>query len=59
MLIQVLTAPFAILRDALAFFAAGLPDRLLGRMTATMRFLTVAMAPVGSLVVALWRSASV
>lgn len=26
------------------------PDRLLGRMTATMRFLTVAMAPIGSLV---------
>ena len=26
------------------------PDRLLGRMTATMRFLTVAMAPLGSLV---------
>ena len=26
------------------------PDRLLGRMTATMRFLTVAMAPAGSLV---------
>ena len=26
------------------------PDRLLGRMTATMRFLTVAMAPVGALV---------
>ena len=26
------------------------PDRLLGRMTATMRFLTVAMAPFGSLV---------
>jgi MFS family permease len=25
------------------------PDRLLGRMTATMRFLTVAMAPLGSL----------
>ena len=26
------------------------PDRLLGRMTATMRFLTVAAAPLGSLV---------
>ncbi len=26
------------------------PDRLLGRMTATMRFLTVASAPLGSLV---------
>lgn len=26
------------------------PDRLLGRMTATMRFLTVAAAPVGSLI---------
>ena len=25
------------------------PDRLLGRMTATMRFLTVAAAPLGSL----------
>ena len=26
------------------------PDRLMGRMTATMRFLTVAVAPLGSLV---------
>jgi len=33
------------------------PDRLLGRMTATMRFLTVAAAPLGSLaggVLATW-----
>ena len=34
----------------LALRQAITPDRLLGRMTATMRFLTVAMAPLGSLV---------
>jgi len=34
----------------LALRQAITPDRLLGRMTATMRFLTVAMAPIGSLV---------
>ncbi len=34
----------------LALRQAITPDRLLGRMTATMRFLTVAAAPVGSLV---------
>jgi MFS family permease len=33
----------------LALRQAITPDRLLGRMTATMRFLTVAAAPVGSL----------
>lgn len=33
----------------LALRQAITPDRLMGRMTATMRFLTVAMAPVGSL----------
>lgn len=33
----------------LALRQAITPDRLLGRMTATMRFLTVAMAPLGSL----------
>ncbi len=34
----------------LALRQAITPDRLLGRMTATMRFLTVASAPLGSLV---------
>jgi MFS family permease len=34
----------------LALRQAITPDRMLGRMTATMRFLTVAMAPFGSLV---------
>src|SRR5688572_8070874 len=34
----------------LALRQAITPDRLLGRMTATMRFLTVASAPIGSLV---------
>jgi predicted MFS family arabinose efflux permease len=34
----------------LALRQAITPDRLLGRMTATMRFFTVASAPVGSLV---------
>ena len=34
----------------LALRQAITPDRMLGRMTATMRFLTVAMAPLGSLV---------
>jgi len=34
----------------LALRQAITPDRLLGRMTATMRFLTVAVAPLGSLV---------
>jgi MFS family permease len=34
----------------LALRQAITPDRLLGRMTATMRFLTVAAAPLGSLV---------
>ncbi|MCC6195150.1 MAG: MFS transporter [Burkholderiales bacterium] len=34
----------------LALRQAITPDRLLGRMTATMRFLTVAMAPLGALV---------
>jgi MFS family permease len=34
----------------LALRQAITPDRLMGRMTATMRFLTVAMAPLGSLV---------
>ncbi len=34
----------------LALRQAITPDRLLGRMTATMRFLSVAMAPLGSLV---------
>lgn len=34
----------------LALRQAITPDRMLGRMTATMRFLTVAMAPIGSLV---------
>jgi predicted MFS family arabinose efflux permease len=34
----------------LALRQALTPDRMLGRMTATMRFLTVAMAPFGSLV---------
>jgi hypothetical protein len=34
----------------LALRQAITPDRLLGRMTATMRFLTVAAAPIGSLV---------
>ena len=34
----------------LALRQAITPDRLLGRMTATMRFLTVATAPLGSLV---------
>jgi MFS family permease len=34
----------------LALRQALTPDRLLGRMTATMRFVTVAVAPVGSLV---------
>ena len=34
----------------LALRQAITPDRLLGRMTATMRFFTVAMAPLGSLV---------
>ena len=34
----------------LALRQAITPDRLLGRMTATMRFLTVATAPIGSLV---------
>jgi MFS family permease len=41
----------------LALRQAITPDRLMGRMTATMRFLTVAMAPVGSLmggVIATW-----
>lgn len=41
----------------LALRQAITPDRLMGRMTATMRFLTVAMAPVGSLlggVMATW-----
>ena len=33
----------------LALRQAITPDRLLGRMTATMRFLTVAAAPLGSL----------
>ena len=33
----------------LALRQAITPDRLLGRMTATMRFLTVASAPLGSL----------
>src|SRR6185503_7271089 len=33
----------------LALRQALTPDRLLGRMTATMRFLTVAAAPLGSL----------
>jgi MFS family permease len=33
----------------LALRQAITPDRLLGRMTATMRFLTVAMAPLGAL----------
>jgi len=34
----------------LALRQAITPDRLLGRMTATMRFLAVAAAPLGSLV---------
>jgi hypothetical protein len=34
----------------LALRQAITPDRMLGRMTATMRFLSVAMAPLGSLV---------
>jgi hypothetical protein len=34
----------------LALRQAITPDRLLGRMTATMRFFTVASAPLGSLV---------
>src|SRR6185437_7334130 len=34
------------------------PDRLLGRMTATMRFLAVAAAPLGSLAGARWPPAS-
>ena len=34
----------------LALRQAITPDRLLGRMTATMRFVTVAPAPLGSLV---------
>ena len=34
----------------LALRQAITPDRMMGRMTATMRFLTVAMAPLGSLV---------
>ena len=34
----------------LALRQAITPDRLLGRMTATMRFVTVASAPVGALV---------
>ncbi|MFO1306137.1 MAG: MFS transporter [Burkholderiales bacterium] len=34
----------------LALRQAITPDRMLGRMTATMRFLSVAMAPIGSLV---------
>ena len=41
----------------LALRQAITPDRLMGRMTATMRFLTVAMAPLGSLlggVLATW-----